>query len=222
MRSNEIDMQQPQTRKYLLYVAIPLIAVALAVAVYGSQIYVPKQDIVNGEPEQKVAAVVATAQSLPSDATGRMTVYMLPANLDNHSIKEIIETIQRYLPKQDASYYTALGASPGGQYIDEKVPAAADDPGAHIKKGDLVTTTVLKKPADTVNIYVDPAIRKADGTPVTRADFSDDYLFGNGISCCGVTLKDGTDIGPLVLFVVDQSLDAKVMSQLAEIKAAIN
>lgn len=76
------------------------------------------------------------------------------------------------------------------------------------------------QPVDTVKIHIDQDVKKPDGTQVTIDDIRPDYLFGNGVTCCGFTLKDGTDVAA-VFFVVDQAYDTQVRAILEDIKTAV-
>ena len=55
-------------------------------------------------------------------------------------------------------------------------------------------TTVVNEQPDIANdgIWVSPNLRKQDGSPITLADFPEEFSFGNGVTCNSwVTLKDG-------------------------------
>ena len=164
------------------------------------------------------------AQLSPSELTGRMTLYILPLEYgQNYQSGRIVNIVNSLIPNMAASHYTDLGFSLRGQYADEPVVLTEqnipEDLRQNFKPGDAVKMTVIKHPADTVKVYVDPDVRKPDGTPVTVDDISPDWQFGNGITCCGFSLKDGTDVSA-VFFVVDQAYDAQVMKQLDAIKTA--
>ncbi|WP_415282329.1 hypothetical protein [Candidatus Nitrososphaera sp. FF02] len=203
-----------QNKKYLAMAAIPVIAAALIATAYSFQVPTQQSNVATDN-----AKGVAIAQSPPRDATGNLTVYILPINRGAHSTSEIVETIQGFLTLQDASYYTAYGVSPAGQYAERTVPADQDLT-TTIKKGDLVSKIVFEKGPETVKFYIDSDVKKRDGTPLTREDFAPDYLMGNGVTCCGVELADGTYMQSVVLFVADQSLDTKMMIEMDAIKAS--
>jgi hypothetical protein len=167
----------------------------------------------------------AEAQLLPSGLTGKMTLYILPLEYGkNYQSGRIVNTIGTLIPNMAASHYTDLGFSLRGQYADEQVVLTEqnipEDLRQDFKPGDTVKMTVIKHPADTVKVYIDPDVRKPDGAPVTVDDISPDWQFGNGITCCGFSLKDGTDVRA-VFFVVDQAYDPQVIKQLDAIKTTV-
>lgn len=167
-------------------------------------------------------------QHEPKSLTGNLTVYMLPANLKEHKSEDIIGIIYGIMGDGvDAAHYTNLGASPKGQYTDEKVTLTEQNITPELqaegyKVGDTVEMTMYKKPAETVKFYIDSAIVKPDGAPITRNDIIDYYSFGNGITCCGFTLKDGTDVGSAAIIVVDWAYDGYMMEKLDELKTALD
>jgi hypothetical protein len=120
-----------------------------------------------------------------------------------------------------------MGASPKGQYIDEKVTLTEQNITLELqaegfKVGDTVEMTVFKKSAETVKFYIDSAIVKPDNATITRDDVVKYYSFGNGITCCSFTLKDGTDIGSVAIIVVDWAYDAYMMERLDELKKVLD
>jgi hypothetical protein len=165
--------------------------------------------------------------------TGNLTVYMLPVNMQEHESQDVIGIIYGIIGDGvDAAHYTNLGASPKGQYTDEKVTLTEQNITPELqaegfKVGDTVEVTVYKKPAETVKFYIDPGITNpVTGKSFAISDIREDYSLGNGITCCGVELRE--DIYPadtnvlIAFFVVDQAYDEFVTEKLAEIKAAIN
>lgn len=160
--------------------------------------------------------------------TGNLTVYMLPVNMQEHESQEVIGIIYGIIGDDvDAAHYTNLGASPKGQYADEKVTLTEQNITPELRAegfnvGDTVEMTEYKKPAETIKFYIDSAIVKPDGTPVTRDDIVEYYSFGNGITCCGFTLKDGTDVGNASIIVADWAYDTYIMEKLDELKVALD
>jgi hypothetical protein len=167
-----------------------------------------------------VNTTVAQAPEVP--LTGRLTVYILPLSFGPHDPHSVIAEINNLVGDAQAAYHHPnLGASLQGQYADERVTLTEDIPEESAKKGDTMTTRVIKKPADTVKFYIDPEVKKPDGSPVTIADIREDYSFGNGITCCGFELKDETDV-TAVFFVVDQGYDPFVMQKIQTLKSALS
>ncbi|AIC15861.1 hypothetical protein [Nitrososphaera viennensis] len=172
-------------------------------------------------------AAEANQSLLPFGLTGKLSLYILPLEYgQTYKSGQIVDRIENLLPGMTAAHYSNLGVSVRGQYADEKVLITEqnlanlpEDVQQRYRPGDYVEMTVIKRPADTVKIYIDPAVKRHDGTPVTIDDISPDWQFGNGITCCGFSLKDGTDVSA-VFFVVDQAYDAQVMKQLDAIKTA--
>lgn len=155
--------------------------------------------------------------------TGNLSVYLLPlpsGHLDSASIVENINA--RMLPNISAShYYPTLGASREGQYADETILLTeeniTDDLVADgFKVGDIVSMTVIKKSAETVKFHIHPSVKKPDGSSVNLSDIRADWSFGNGVSCCGLSLRDGTDVRALVI-VVDQAFDSIVVEKFPAI-----
>jgi len=141
-------------------------------------------------------------QGLPNgnELTGNLTVYMFHVDLQKHDSTQVIGKVLDVIGYIDAAHYTDLGASVRGQYNIE---------------GET------KKPAESVKFYIDNAVVKPDGSPITRADIGEYYLFGNGISCCGFILKDGTDVGNAVIIVTDWAYDGYMMEKMDDLKKSL-
>lgn len=81
--------------------------------------------------------------------------------------------------------------------------------------------TVIKKPAEMVKFHIHSAVKKPDGTSVSTNDIPEGWSFGNGITCCGFSLNDGTDIRALIV-IVDQAYDSLMAEGFSSIMAATN
>lgn len=163
------------------------------------------------------------------ELTGNLTVYLLPIDLQKNESQDVIDIVLGIIGYVDAGHYSDFGASPQGQYADEKVVLTEqiisenkelNSNRDRFKPGTTVEMTVIKKPAESVKFYIDPAVTKPDGTAITRADLRPDYSFGNGISCCGFTLVDGTDV-PAVIIVTDWAYDGYMTQKIDELKKAL-
>lgn len=164
---------------------------------------------------------VAQTASLPP-ATGNLTVYIFATQKGIDALEAIYgirDALPFYSTMPRSSEY---GASPSGQITEKEIEITQDNDPSGFAKGEKVNRVVVVKPAETVQFYIDPDVKKPDGSPVTRDDFEERYPFGGGgSSCCGVMLKDGTRIDAAVL-TVDQAYDSQVMEALPNIKTALN
>lgn len=162
----------------------------------------------------------AAAQTAPT-STGNLTVYIL-AVPDGSDAAGAIYGMRDELPFYSTMARSEYGASPSGQITAQEIEITWDNDVDGFAKGEKVNRIVVVKPAETVQFYIDPDVKKPDGSPVTRGDFEEMYPFGGvGSSCCGVMLKDGTRIDAAVL-VVDQAYDSQVMEALPNIKNALD
>lgn len=172
----------------------------------------------------------AAAQPV-QELTSNLTVYII-ATPEDIDARYAISNIRDAMPFYETMERSEYGASPKGQYTDRVVEITWDDDIDGFAKGDKVIRTVFEKGPETVKFYIDPEVKKPDGSPVTRDDFREDYGFGGGgISCCGVNLKDDSlanaeiqdGVGvSAVTIVVDQAYDSQMMEALPDIKVALN
>jgi hypothetical protein len=161
--------------------------------------------------------------------TGNLTVFLLPVDSQRYRASEVIDKIDSIVG--DAVVTTQqsnnLGASPAGQYGDEQVEVTWNNDPDGFSKGQIITKSVIKKPAETVKFYIDPEIKNpVTGNAFAASDIYENYSLGNGITCCGIELRE--DVYPadtnveVAMFVVDWAFDEYIIERLDEIKAAIN
>lgn len=163
------------------------------------------------------------------ELTGNLTVFLLPADYQKHDPSDIIRKIDYIVgdavtATQHSNY---LGASPRGQYGDEQVVVTWDDDPNGFRKGDVITMEVVKRAAETVKFYIDPEVKNpVSSNTFAISDIQENHGFGNGITCCGIELRE--DIYPpdtnvqVVFFVVDWAFDEYVLGKIDRIKAAIS
>ena len=182
----------------LVILAISVSALVIAVVALLPQF----QTITFGDVRRSDTGIPARYQQPPDgkDLTGNMTVYLLPVNIQKHEAQDGIEIVIDVIGYVDAGHYSDFGASPEGQYNNA---------------GDIT------RPSESVKFYIDSDIRNADGSSVTRADLIEYYSFGNGISCCGISLKNGADVGGVVIVVTDWAYERYVLEKLDELKRAL-
>lgn len=161
--------------------------------------------------------------------TGSMTVFLLPVNSQKYHAGEVIDKIDSIVGDAVTATQQSnnLGASPAGQYGEEQVEVTWDNGPDGFQKGQIITKQVIKKPAETVKFYIDSEVENpVTGKTFAVSDIDENYNLGNGITCCGIELRE--DVYPLdtnvqvAIFVVDWAFDEYVMERLDEIKAAIN
>jgi hypothetical protein len=130
------------------------------------------------------------------ELTGNLTVYLLRVDVQKHESQDVIDIVLGVIGYVDAGHYSNFGASPRGQYTN-----AGETP----------------KPAETVKFYIDSDVKKPDGSSISRTDLIEYYSFGNGITCCGFTLRDGTDVAAVII-VTDWAYDEYMMEKLDQLK----
>lgn len=180
-----------------------ILAISVAALVIGIVALLPQLRTVTLSDVGTENSTIPLRYQQPPDGkelTGNLTVYLLPVDLQKHESQDVIDIVLGVVGYIDAGHYSDLGASPQGQYGDE----------------------TLEKPAETVKFYIDQAVLKPDGSPITRNDIAEYYSFGNGITCCGFTLKDGTDVGNVVIIIVDWAYDEYMIEKLNELRKALH
>lgn len=209
--------------------AVAAVAIVVALVWYPGVGSAPANMSVPSDSEIETTQTKAAAPPV-QELTGNLTVYII-ATPEEIDARKAIPNIIDILPFYETMKRSEYGASPKGQYTDRVVEITWDDDIDGFAKGDKVIRTVFEKGPETVKFYIDPEVKKPDGSPVTRDDFREDYGFGGGgISCCGVDLRkddlvnaanqDGTSVNAVVI-VVDQAYDSQMMEALSDIKVAL-
>jgi hypothetical protein len=157
--------------------------------------------------------------------TGNLTVYLLLVTKSYYyNSAAILDSINNKTGSiQAAVCDIPYGASREGQEAYEQVVLTSENITNDLKAvgfrvGVTVVMRVIKKPAETVKFYIDPAIKKPNGSLLSIEDIAQDHSFGNGASCCGITLADGTDISGVAVIVVDEAYDKVMMEKFPSIK----
>jgi hypothetical protein len=170
-------------------------------------------------------------QALASESglTGNLTVFMLPVDSQKYQAGGVIDKIDSIIGDAVTTTQQSsnLGASPSGQYGDEQVEVTWDNDPDGFEKGQIITKSVVKKPAETVKFHIDSEVKNPiTGKTLVVSDIDENYSLGNGITCCGIELRE--DVYPpdtnveTVIVVVDWAFDEYVAERLDEIKTAIN
>lgn len=208
-----------------IYIASSVITgIAIAVVLFG---YVNSNSLAQSNtPAARDTTIGSTsssneaaAQSVP-EQTGNATVYII-ATREGIDAAAALTNIRNAMPFYDSIVPTEYGASLRGQYDYREIQITWDNDTDGFAKGEKVVRQVIVKDPDTVKLYIDPDVKKSDGSPLTIDDLKEDQMFGNGITCCGIDLKDGTGISVAVM-VFDQAYDSQAMAALSDIKTALN
>jgi len=124
-----------------------------------------------------------------------------------------------YIFKRDASKFqwagdleSRVGAAIGVDTVKDKNIGAS-------KTGIYDISDKLVSGA-TVQFVIDPAVTKADGTPVTVADIPDDVAFGNGVTVGGIQLANG-EIVETIHFVFSSADAATVTANMEKIRQVL-